>query len=65
MSGPENLNGAVADPFQARFGVAAGTQAPEVERQRWEQLCRELLLESRRVFTPVGPRSPMHRRSVL
>jgi hypothetical protein len=45
MSEPDDLNGAVANPFQARFGVAAGTQAPDVERQQWEQLCRELLQE--------------------
>jgi len=45
MSGPEQVNGTVTDPFQARFGVPAGTQSPEAERQQWEQLCRELLQE--------------------
>jgi hypothetical protein len=49
MSESDNLNGAVANPFQARFGVAAGTQAPDVERQQWEQLCRELMQERDRL----------------
>src|SRR5437773_604575 len=45
MSGPDQLNGIVTDPIQVRFGVPASTQAPEVERRQWEQLCRELLQE--------------------
>src|ERR1051326_8483272 len=49
MSGPENVNGVTADPFEARFGVAAGAQAPEAERRQWEQLCRELLQERDRL----------------
>jgi hypothetical protein len=54
MSEPDNLNGAVANPFQARFGVAAGTQAPDVERQQWEQLCRELMQERDRLRTELA-----------
>jgi len=54
MSGVEQVNGTVTDPFQARFGVPAGTQSPEAERQQWEQLCRELLQEREKLRADVA-----------
>lgn len=50
----ENLNGTGTDPLRARFGMPAGTQPPEAERQQWEQLCRELLQEREQLRTELA-----------
>jgi hypothetical protein len=44
-----NLPDALAAEFEARFQKAPGSQPSEVEVQRWQQLCTELMAERERL----------------